>query len=151
MIRLAQGLAKAGKPEYQTIIESYEDAAEDDIRMTALYALQDIGDDDALKTIIGIYDKASSSKLKSQIVFMLEGMESPEAQAKLRDIIRREPDMEVRRAALFAIGSKGGPESVKALKDVLSSDAPAISSGTPSSPWPIPRTPAWSRCTPRSR
>ncbi|MCU0244498.1 MAG: hypothetical protein MUE80_07090, partial [Acidobacteria bacterium] len=33
MIRLAHALAKAGKPEYEAVIESFEDAAEDDIRV----------------------------------------------------------------------------------------------------------------------
>ncbi|MGZ5498567.1 MAG: HEAT repeat domain-containing protein, partial [Candidatus Aminicenantales bacterium] len=125
MIRLAQGLAKTGKPEYETIIKTFQAEDEDDVKMTALYALQDMGDTDALKTIIGLYDKASSAKLKSQIVFMLEEMESPEALAKLRDIAMREPDEEVRRSALFAIGSRGGPEAIKTLKEILASDAPA--------------------------
>ena len=121
MIRVAQSLAKAGRPEYQTIIEAYEDAAKDDIKLTALYALQNIGDEEALKTILSIYDKAGSRRLKSQIVFMLEEMESPEAFAKLREIALRESDEDVRRNALFAIGSRGGPESVRLLKEVLAS------------------------------
>lgn len=124
MIRIGQSLAKAGKPEYQTIIESYEDAATDDIKLTALYALQNIGDEEALKTIVEIYDKAKDRKLKSQIVFMLEEMESPEAFAKLREIALREPDEEVRRSAFFAIGSRGGPESVQILKEIVASKAP---------------------------
>ena len=126
MVRLSQALAKAGKPEYGTVIKSLESGGEDeDIRMTALYALQNIGDEEALKTILGLYDKAESRKLKQQIVFMLQDMETPEALAKLADIARKEPDEDVRRAALFALGGHGGPEAVAILKDVLKSDAPA--------------------------
>jgi tetratricopeptide (TPR) repeat protein len=123
MVRLAHSLYRAGKPQYQTIIESYEDAAEDDIKLTALYALQNIGDESALKTIVSIYDKASGSRLKSQIVFMLAEMESPEAVAKLRDIALRETDEEVRRT-------------------------PA---GTPYSPWPRAGSRTWSRSSYRAR
>ena len=67
MVRLSHTLAKAGKPEYETIIKSFQSGGEDeDIRMTALYALQNIGDEEALKTIISLYDKADSRSSKAR-------------------------------------------------------------------------------------
>lgn len=126
IVRLSQSLAKSGQPEYETVIKSMQESTgdDDDIKMTALMALQNIGDVEALKTMVNLYDKSNSPKVKSRIVFMLQDSDAPEARAKLLAIVRSEPDAEVRRNALFAIGDQGGPEAVAALKSILASDAP---------------------------
>ena len=145
MIRLAQGLAKAGKPEYQTIIESYEDAAEDDIKLTALYALQNIGDEEALKTILGLYDKAEERQAQEPDRLHARGDGVARGLRQAPRHRPRENDEEVRRSALFAVGDKGGPEAVKLLKDILASKAPAdIAPQRALRPGRDRRTPAWS-------
>ena len=57
MVRIGHELAKAGKAEYEAVIKSFEESGDEEVKLAALYALQNIGDDDALKTVIGLYDK----------------------------------------------------------------------------------------------
>ncbi len=145
MIRVAQALAKTGKPEYQTIIESYEDAAEDDIKLTALYALQNIGDETALKTILDIYDKAD--ELQAQEPDRLHARGDGDARG-LRQAPRHRP----------ARARRGGPPR-RPLRRRLEGRAgggqapegrswprrrPRTSAATRCSRWPRPRIPAWS-------
>jgi outer membrane protein assembly factor BamD (BamD/ComL family) len=111
MIRLGRALAKAGKPEYEAIIQSMRKDEEADVKLAALYALMDIGDTDALKTIINLYDNTENSKLKNQIVFMLHEFDSPEAFAKLSAIALKDPDLRVRKSAVMALGSSDNPEA----------------------------------------
>jgi TolA-binding protein len=45
MIRIGEALARAGKPEYEAIIQGMRAGQEEDVKLTALYALQNIGDE----------------------------------------------------------------------------------------------------------
>jgi HEAT repeat protein len=75
MVRIGRELSKAGKPEYETVVKSMETDGDEDVKLAALYALQNMGDAEALKTLIGLYDKTESAKLMCQIVFMLQDFE----------------------------------------------------------------------------
>jgi HEAT repeat protein len=54
MVRLGRGLVKAGKPEYEAIIQTLEEDQRADVRLAALYALRDIGEKESLQTIIDL-------------------------------------------------------------------------------------------------
>ncbi len=66
MVRVGRELARTGKPEYETVVKSMEADGDEDVRLAALYALQNMGDAEALKTLISLYDKSEGAKLKAR-------------------------------------------------------------------------------------
>ena len=76
-----------------------------EIKMTALYALEDMGDEQALEAVISIYDSTTDKKIQSRILGILEDFEQPEAFAKVKDIALNNPDPDLRRRALDVLCS----------------------------------------------
>ena len=74
-------------------------AAEDDIKMTALYALQNIGDVDAL--------------------FSLSDRKDVDTLPLLKEIVLAEIDKEMARAAVSSLGEIGTPKAKAALLEIL--------------------------------
>src|SRR4030042_782519 len=103
MVRLGRDLARHGRPEYEAKIQAMEEGQETDVRLAALYALQDIGEPEPLNPILNLYDSTKSPQLRSRIVFMLQDFKAPEAFAKLRSIALTDPDPHARRIALIAM------------------------------------------------
>ncbi|MBN2408128.1 MAG: HEAT repeat domain-containing protein, partial [Candidatus Aminicenantes bacterium] len=121
MVRLSHELSKRGKPEYRAKIRALEENQETDVRLAALYALQEIGDPDSLKTLIDLYDTAKNTQLKSRILFMLQDFKSPEAAAKLKEIALNDPDPQARRYALIAMAQSRDPETIGLLMEIAKS------------------------------
>ncbi len=122
MVRIGRLLVKTGKTEYEAIIKSMGDSSDQEVRLAALYALENIGEEDALKSIMDIYDRTSNSRLKEKIIFMLQDFDSPLVFSKLREIAQRDPDARVRSKALYAISDKRKPEAVRLFKDIAGSN-----------------------------
>ena len=56
LVRIGQRLAQAGQPEYGAMIQPYQESANEEVALAALFALQNIGDERALTTITDLYD-----------------------------------------------------------------------------------------------
>ena len=89
MIRLGRQLARAGNPEYGEIVKTLQQSDDEEVALSALYALQNIGDEEALATILNLYENTESSKLKERIVYILGNFDSEEVVGKLADIARK--------------------------------------------------------------
>ena len=96
MVRIGRELIRSGKNEYEAVIKSLGMSGDQEIRLTALYALEKIGDEDALNTILAIYDKTSNPRLQEKIIFMLQDFDSPVAFAKLKEIALGDPSPKAR-------------------------------------------------------
>ena len=121
LVRAGHELAKAGKIQYEAALQSLEKTDQEDVRLAALYALQDSGDPEALKTILSLYDKTGDPRLKSRIIFMLQDSDSPEAFAKLSQIALNNPDVKARKSAIMAVADSDKPEAERLLLDVVKS------------------------------
>ena len=119
MIVIGQKLVKQGKVEYKSIIENLTSQDKEEISITALYALQNMGNEKALKSILKLYDTASGENYKGKIIYALGNFEAPEAFDKLVDIVKNEPNVELKKKAIYAIGNHNKPEAVNALKNIL--------------------------------
>jgi len=104
MILLSTQLAAEGKERYETIIRDMQKSDEDEIVLSALYALQRMGDDEALPALIEIFDDIQNPLVRNRIVFMLSNFDSPEATEKLMDIARNDTNASIRGNAVLALG-----------------------------------------------
>ena len=67
LIRIGHQLVKSGKKEYEAIIESIKESENEEIALAALYALQDIGDERALKAITDLYDRNDNPNIRGNL------------------------------------------------------------------------------------
>ena len=104
MIRLSTQLAAEGKQRYSTIIRDMQKSDEDDIVLSALFALQRMGDEEALPALIEIFDDIRNPLVRNRIVFMLGNFDSPEATEKLMEIARDDTSASIRGNAVLALG-----------------------------------------------
>jgi HEAT repeat protein len=123
MVRIGSELAKQGKTEYGTIVQSMQENEDEDVKLTALYALRNSSDDQALPVIINLYDKSKSEKLRGKIVYVLGGFDSPLVIPKLADIALKDPSTTVRKNAVYALGNTRKSEAAGALKQIVKSQA----------------------------
>ena len=119
MIIVGQKLVKNGKAEYKTTIDNLQKENNDEIKITALYALQNIGDDKALNAIIKLYDSTPDKEYKGKIIYALGNFDSPSAFDKLVHIAKTEKDPDLQKKAVYAISNADQKEAVKTLKDIL--------------------------------
>ncbi len=104
MILLGTKLAAEGKQRYSTIIRDMQKSDEDEIVLSALFALQRMGDEEALPALIEIFDDIQNSLVRNRIVFMLGNFDSPEATEKLMEIARDDTSATIRGNAVLALG-----------------------------------------------
>ena len=71
MVRLGTKLSKMGKTEYTAIVKTMQDSENEEVSLTALYALQSIGSDKALDVTIDLFDKTKSERVKEKIVYVI--------------------------------------------------------------------------------
>lgn len=113
MVRMAHDLAKAGRPEFEAVVKSMPSAGSEEVSLAALYALQDMGDPEALKTIIGLYDKSTKPGLREKIIYVLADFDTPAAADKLTAIALKDPDPALRTKAVYALADAGHASSGK--------------------------------------
>ena len=71
LIRIGQRLAREGNPEYGERIRSLRQADDEEVAIAALYALQNIGDDEALSTMMSLFDRTRSEEIQKKIVYAM--------------------------------------------------------------------------------
>ncbi len=118
MIRIGNLLVKQGKTQYKALIQSFYEESEEDIKLAALHALEDMGDEAALDVIFELYDESSSSRMRSRIIHILEDFESPQALEKLKEIARQESDPDLRRRAVFAVAEWDDEAPIEFLLEI---------------------------------
>src|SRR6185369_8334847 len=64
LVSLGADLKASGKSGYAEKVESFKDEEDDDIKLTALNALGNMGNDKAYQTVVDIFDHAKSDKLR---------------------------------------------------------------------------------------
>ncbi len=119
MIRLGRALMREGNPEYAPIVESLQKDDDEELALSALYALQNIGDEKAMNTIMDLYDRSSNARLRGRIVYILGNFDSPDVVAKLTEIARSEEESSIRKNAVHALGNRDEAEAEAALKTIL--------------------------------
>lgn len=116
LIAVGQRLAKAGHPGYAERIRSMKQSGEDEVTLAALYALQDIGDEEALGTLLEVLD-GSGEKVRKRIVYMLADFDAGEVLERLTSIALNDPSVEVRRSAVYALGNREDDPGLGAALD----------------------------------
>ena len=118
-IRIAQMLVREGKPEYAAVVESMKKSDDEEVALSALYALQNIGDENAFKTIVGLYERSDSERLREKIVYIIGNFDSPEVVTLLSEIASSTASSRIRRNAVNALGNRDEVEAQDALKRVI--------------------------------
>lgn len=124
LIRIGEQLDRSGKTGYGAKVRAMKNEDDEEIALSALMALQQMGDEEALPVMIRLYDKTANEAVRERIVFLLSQSELPEAEKKLIEIARSDKDADVREKAVFWLGQRGeSEESFEALKSIALKDA----------------------------
>lgn len=125
MVQLARRLARSGKREYLTIVESME--GDEDVRLAALDALWQMGDENALDAILDLYDSSGSEKYRKKVIFALSQFDGSRAAEKLKDIALQDPNPDLRGEAIFWISQRNGREAIPLLEEIANAeDSPEV-------------------------
>jgi HEAT repeat protein len=123
MIRIGSQLAKSGKSEYGAMVKSMQEGEDEDVKLAALYALRNTGEEKSLPVIVSLYDQSKSDKLREKIVYVLGSINSPDVIPKLADIAVKDKSSSVRKNAVYALGNTHRPEAAASLKQIVKSQA----------------------------
>src|SRR3990172_9169547 len=116
-VQLLHRLKKAG----ELGITALHEKEDEEVTLAALYALEDLGDPEAVPAIIDFFDRTKNKALRAKIVYVLAEVESPQVLVKLGDIAIKDPDIQVRKNAVYALGDRDEKEAVTALKNIVRS------------------------------
>ena len=119
MVQLGQRLARSGKREYMTIIEGMQAEGDEELKLTALDALWQMGDERALDAVLDLYDASASERFRKKIIFALSQFNTPRAAEKLKDVALQDPNPTIRKEAIFWITQRGDTDEVLALLDEI--------------------------------
>ncbi len=122
LIRIGHQLSKSGKPEYEAVVKMMEESADMEVKLAALYALEDIGDEQALEAVLDLYDETADMRLRVKIISVLEDFESPKAFAKVKEIVLKDPDPYLRRRALHILIDMESKEAAEVMKQIAKTD-----------------------------
>ncbi len=123
LVRLAQQLAQNGKPEYREVVRNFQQHDDEEVRLAALDALWQMGDESALGSVMTFYGRTDSPTFKKKIVYVLSQFDVPEARAHLEAIARDDDEVEVRKDAIFWLGQEGDAEVAATLEDIARNDS----------------------------
>ncbi|MDX1387915.1 MAG: HEAT repeat domain-containing protein, partial [Acidobacteriota bacterium] len=105
-------------PDNIELIRGFLDDDDRDIRAMALFALFDLGTDDALEVArAGVDDP--DGYVRSVAATVLGEIEDPSMVPVLTTLLLEDEDPKVRRAAALSLGAIGGPDAVVALSQAL--------------------------------
>ncbi|NND72275.1 MAG: hypothetical protein HKN43_11940 [Rhodothermales bacterium] len=124
MVRVGNRLVNSGKREYAAIIEQIGESAEEEVRLVALDALWQMGDERALDVALELYDDNASVAFKKKLIFAFSQFDSPRATAKLKEIAKADDDPEIRKDAIFWIAERRDSESIDFLTSLTTGNEP---------------------------
>ena len=104
------------------MIRPYQENANEEVALAALFALQNIGDERALTTITDLYDRTENDRIREKIVHSLSQFDAPEATDKLFKIARSDTSRDVRRSAIHALGNRDNVQAASALIQIAQGD-----------------------------
>ena len=85
-IRVGRQLVREGNPEYAPMLEAMQKSDDEEVALSALYALQNIGDERAFSTIMDLYERSNSEELRGRIVYILGNFDAPSVVERLSQI-----------------------------------------------------------------
>ncbi|MFQ5568105.1 MAG: HEAT repeat domain-containing protein [Rhodothermales bacterium] len=118
VIRIGRGLVRSGKREYQAIVESMQENGDDEVKLAALDALWQMGDERALEAVLDLYATSSSERYKKKIVFVLSQFDDARAADKLKEIALDDPEPQIRKEAIFWLSQRDGAEVISLLEEI---------------------------------
>ncbi len=119
LISIGNHLAASGKPEYAEKIRPFTESDKLDIALTALVALQNMGDD-SLPDIIKLYHSTADPSMRERIISSLSAIRSPGAVDFLIRIAETDSSVAMRRKALIQLSACMFPSgSMMALQSSL--------------------------------
>jgi HEAT repeat protein len=124
MVRIAHQLAKEGKPQFEQQVRPFAETADNEIEMTALAALLDLGDEQSLAKVLDRIDRIPNEAVRAKMVRTLEDhTDSPAVVHKLSDIARKDSSERVRISAIRSLADSGSRDALALLREkVQSSD-----------------------------
>lgn len=123
MIRIGQELVRTGHPTYKARIQALQQSDNEEIVLSALMALQNIGDQESMQAMLDLYNSNQPAKVKEKIIFLLGQSDATGARQKLEDIARQDTSAKMRQDAIFWLGqSAQSQQDVQFLAKIASSD-----------------------------
>jgi len=104
----------------QSILK-YQKDDDEEIVLTALHALMNIDEEQALPALIELYDTSDNERIRRSIIEMLARYDSEVAANKIEDIIWNEQDRDIRDAAIRSLAAGKDERRRSILKDVAQS------------------------------
>jgi HEAT repeat protein len=104
MIRLGKMLALSGKPEYAEKIRSLKESDEGDIAISALTALQMMGED-SMPEIIKLYETTRNPEVRERIVLSLSNLNNAKATDFLIRVAENDTSSAMREKAVNILGA----------------------------------------------
>jgi|GEM_PF-305544 len=124
MIRIGQELVRSGHPAYKARIQALQQSDNEEIVLSALMALQNVGDQESMPAILDLYDSGQPPKVREKIIFLLGQSDAPAARQKLQDIARQDPVDKMRSDAVFWLGQTArSQQDVELLADIAAGDS----------------------------
>jgi hypothetical protein len=118
LIRIGHKLTKSGKPGYMDIVQSICRGQDDDIKLSALYALEDFEDPSVIPYLSEIVLKESDEKLVRAALDTLEDIESKDVIPVLKKVLEQPGSIKVKKAALDALEDRQDPSVLPILRDI---------------------------------
>ena len=110
MIRIGRQLARQGDPKYEPIIKVMQDSLNEDIKLAALYSMEDIKSQETFNTVVDLYNQNPSERIRAKIAYMLGMFRTRKAGRKLAEIAEKDTSDQVRLDAVRAMANIGGNE-----------------------------------------
>src|SRR5271169_4270956 len=105
LVKSGYDLVKQGKQQYASIVKGLEGSDDEEVKLAALYALGDIGNEQSYEAIVKLYDQSQNENIRSKIVYVLGNFGTQNAMKKLADIASKDPDVKVKKDAVYAMGN----------------------------------------------
>ncbi len=114
LVKLARQLSSTGNPKYDEILQSMKQSTNEEIALTALYALQHTRDEHVLDAALTLLDRTDNEGVRLQVLQILLLFDSPQVSKIIKDIVINAPSPRMRSRAIFLLIQKK-PEGVLEL------------------------------------
>jgi len=120
MVTLARDLVKQGKTEYEEKVRELRQSQEKETTLMVLYALRDIGDDQAKMALVDYLNQSEDEKIRKSIVSMLGDFKDADTFDILVKTFKEDPSISVKRQALRSMSEQeDNGKALQFLKNVV--------------------------------